>query len=98
MKKSIQGTRSFHSFKPISTNTIIAKRVSLDKEGQTFKISNRNEGVSLNEFHQGMFVACVYDREWFIGVILETNSEHNNIKVKFMSKGMKTNSFSWPTQ
>ena len=51
---------------------------------------------NINEFNQDMFASCTYDREWFIGIAIEINAIHDDVKIKFMNKSMKTNYFSWP--
>ena len=45
-----------------------------------------------------MYVACVYDKEWFLEVIVEVSIENEDIMIKFMNKNMDTNSFSWPVR
>ena len=97
--KSIEGTRGFRSFRPLSRSKISAKRVSFDDEEQIFEMFAEITNVptsNISEFNQGMFVACTYDREWFIGTVVEVNAVHDVVKIKFMNKNMKINSFSWP--
>ena len=51
---------------------------------------------NINEFNQGMFVRCTYDQKWFIGIVIEVNAIHDDVRIEFMNKNMKTNSFSSP--
>ena len=41
---------------------------------------------SFNDMHPGQFMAVVYDKDWYIGCILERSYEHQDILVKFMNK------------
>ena len=33
-----------------------------------------------------MYVACVYEREWFIGAIIEVSDETDDVKISFMKQ------------
>ena len=82
-----------------SRSKISAKPVFFGDEEQIFEMSAGITNVptsNINEFNQGMLVACTYDWEWFIGIVIELNAIHNDVKIKLMSKSMITNSFSWP--
>ena len=41
---------------------------------------------NISEYNQGMFVACTYGQEWFIGIVIEVNAIHDDMKIKFMKK------------
>ena len=48
----------------------------------------------------GDYVACMYDKDWYIGVIQEVCEEEGDIKVSFMhpkGPGRPENSFYWPS-
>ena len=48
----------------------------------------------------GDYVVCMYDEDWYIGVILEVCEEEGDIKVSFMhpkGPGRPENSFYWPS-
>ena len=43
-----------------------------------------------------MYVACIYDDDWFVGNVMEMSEQYNEIHVKFMQKNEKC--FWWPTK
>ena len=103
--KTVPGTRSHHSFIPINENVVEMRRVSFDEEGQQFVIGFNEEveeGFSPSSsvccddtlFPPGKYVACIYDRQWHIGIINE-RCEENDVYVKFMKRSSR-NVLSWP--
>ena len=42
------------------------------------------------------FVACKYDKLWWIGVIEEINDEKKDFKVNFLHPPGPTRNFHWP--
>ena len=103
--KTLPGTRSHHSFIPTSNVELRMKRVSADKDFTTIRFGPHpqqhaeadDESVSLqqNKFQPGKYVACIYDREWYVGTIAEYSEEHGDIYVDFMKRSKK-GFFSWP--
>lgn len=77
--KTITGTKSFHFFSPSSIEEITAKRTSLDPEicirwnfikgAETSPILQHSEPSLYN------YVACVYEENWWIGLVSEFNKE-----------------------
>ena len=43
-----------------------------------------------------MYVAWIYDDDWFVGNIIKISGQHNEIRVKLMKKNEKC--FLWPTK
>lgn len=43
-----------------------------------------------------MYVACIYDADWYIRIMLEVLVEYSEIHVKFMAKGGKC--IPWPRE
>ena len=48
-----------------------------------------------NDYQPGKYIACVYDKDWFIGHIDERSDENNDVHVKFMTKSARTGFLSW---
>ena len=44
------------------------------------------------------FVVCLYDRHYWVGIIMEVSSENLDVKVKFMHPKLPAPSFKWPTR
>lgn len=44
--------------------------------------------------HPGIYIACTYDNEWYIGNIVERSEEHQDVLVNFMRRSELN--LSWP--
>ena len=42
-----------------------------------------------------LFVVCLYDRKYWVGIIMEVSTENLNLKVKFMHPKLPTPSLKW---
>lgn len=94
--KTVPGTRSYHQFIPLSTNTIAAKRVSDDKEyGIKFYFTQENNKLKVKP---GQFLVCKYDGSFWVGMTCDIDDANNDVKVKFMKPTFPARSFTWPTR
>ena len=88
---TLPGTRSFHQFIPISDSIIDAKYVSDD---QYYVVQFDSCIVHLlgpgNTLSPSQFVACLYDRRYWVGIIVEVLTENLDVKVKFMHHKLPT--------
>ena len=41
------------------------------------------------------YIACTYDNEWYIGIIMGHSEEQNNVYVRFMTRAKNSNALSW---
>lgn len=48
--------------------------------------------TGMNFYQLAMYIACIYDEDWFIGNIVECSTELNNVLVKFMKQSAEKNS------
>lgn len=72
------------------------RRVSFDNFTITHgKQSSEKPTVLFDECLPGKYVACIYDKHWFIGNVLLSSLEHQDIRVKFMMQS-NNNHFNWP--
>lgn len=98
---TISGTRSHHSFVPMSQQKLKMKRISQD--AMFTEVSVHVGQPSTDSYHPndstnfqpGKYIACIYDEDWFIGNIVERSEEHGDVYVKFMRR--KNNILSWPS-
>ena len=63
-------------------------------------MKNSVQSSQLPYLSVGDHVACMYDEDWYIGVIQEVCEEEGDIKVRFMhpkGPGPPENSFYWPS-
>ena len=104
LSKTITGTRSHHSFVPISKCQIQMRRLSVDILSDNITIGNSKfkSGAIQNmpikntdEYHPGKYIASLYEYEWYIGIIIERSEEHSDVFVKFMKRSKDT-ILSWP--
>lgn len=75
----ILGTRSFHRIVPVADKRIKCYKTS---KSTTFieMVAKKNVSSSLEE--DGT-IACIYDKQWWLGRITNVNLEHNDCFVHF---------------
>ena len=67
----------------------------------TNRVINYLQGLELPCLSIGHYVACIYDKDWYIGTIEEVCDEEGDVKVNFMhpkGPGGPQNSFFWPSK
>ena len=57
-----------------------------------------SEVDSVNDVSAGSFYACMYDKDWFIGVVKYVSKEHNDVMVKFMHPKNLSKHYFWPSR
>ena len=77
------------------------KRLSLNDEGVLVKLYDDTTKSVLphlqlieNDLYPGKCVACIYDQDWYIGVITERSNENKDVCVKFMKRNNLV--LTWP--
>lgn len=100
--KTVPGTRSFHHFYPLSTNTIAAKRLSNDhKHSIIHSFSKQSSaGIQMVNIATNSYIACVYDDHWYFGLVLSKDEVEEDVEVTFMHPegDVSTSSFNWPSK
>ena len=83
--ETIPGTRSFHQFIPICHSIIGTKYVSDD---QYYAVQLNFNIVHLlrpgDTLSPSQFIVCLYDRQYWVGIIMEVSTANLDVKVKFM--------------
>ena len=82
--KTIAGTRSHHSFVPISSDSLKIRRISSHKDGISVKVSSLSRTMASQSFTPGQFVAAAYDKAWYLGVVEDVSQENEDVLVNFM--------------
>ena len=83
-------TRSYHQYTPLSATLIGAKSINDQLEYTTTydfstnRVTNSTQPSQLACLSIGEYVDCMYDKEWYIGMIQEVCEEEGDIKVSFM--------------
>ena len=102
--KTIPGTRSHHSFIPISETALEMKRLSSDVFGNQFSFGFKKHAPCSSRiaqiqndahFQPGHCIACKYDQHWYVGIITERCDEQKDVYVKFMHCN-QNHTLSWP--
>ena len=82
--KTIAGTRSHHSFVPISSDSLKIWRISPDKDGISVKVTSLSRTMASQSFTPGQFVAAAYNKAWYLGVMEDESQENEGVLVNFM--------------
>ena len=100
MGHTIPGTRSYHFFRPVSTNVIAYKRTAEDDAfAGSFNITGEPDidaRVTTEAIRLNVYVACRYDEKWWIGVVEEVNEMEQDVKINFLHPPGPARSFRWP--
>ena len=69
--------------------------LSANKGASNVSISKIQAPSNITDFMPRMYVACIYDGDWFVGNVTQISEQQNEIHVKFMKK-KKENTFCGP--
>ena len=96
-KRTIPGTRSSHCCIPTSETSLEMKRISADLVGTAVGERNVPDEKDFNnaELQVGKYIACLYDKEWYIGCIVDRSDEEGDVNVNFMKRNAQGR-LSWP--
>ncbi|KAG1656070.1 ARL14 effector protein [Nymphon striatum] len=89
--KTVPGTRTHHCFRVTNSNELCMYRISSDTLGITTKSKEKS-----SNFKAGMYVAAMYDADWYAGIITEVCQDKNDALIKFMHPKGPTRSLYWP--
>ena len=94
---TVAGTQSYHHFAPVDDNqTVVFKRLSSDTEICGKRRFNTTPPVPSAHYNIGDYVAVVYDREWYIGLIQSADTANQECEITFMHPKMSHTSLHWP--
>ena len=99
---TIPGTQIFHHFFPIHIGVIACKMTSEDPSfygcRNFFTAKSHSQVPPPLQIVLQHFVACIYDDEWWIGMVEGIEDEGDMVNINFMhQKGLIPNSgFQWP--
>lgn len=96
--KKIPGTRCHHCFIPEESGQLRMYRISSDVNGTLTQDSE--SGPDLQLYRPGTYVAAVYDQAWYVGSIVKTDDEKQDLLITFMKQTGPGSSkfFKWPAQ
>ena len=90
--QTVAGTHSYNCFIP-DGDSLIMKGISNDTINDVHKFNDPKLLQNLTTYQLGKYIACYYDKNWYIGVILVCSNENQDVKVKFMTQ--KRLNFQW---
>lgn len=97
--QTLPGTQSSHEAIPRNENSIECKRWSEDTQpALMFTFSYYKMTSPLQNLAILHYVACVYDSEWRIGILLSLDHEERDCQIKFVYQTRFTCSFKWSPQ
>ena len=95
---TIPGTRSFHHFYPIDDLKIATKRCSKDKEIALIHSFFPNTTIAEIEVFHFEYVCCLYEQQWWIGMVQDINKKEADVYIKFMHPHGPSASFTCPSK
>lgn len=95
---TIPGTRDNHCFIPTPEGSVIAKLISRDEtglDGGCVPVMQEydKELITLEQCTSGIFIAGLYDSNWWLGFMMETAKEKQDVRVTFMHPNGPTKKF-----
>ncbi|MCH2405822.1 MAG: hypothetical protein MK200_06475, partial [Nitrosopumilus sp.] len=85
--KTFNGSRSHHCFLPSKEgkNVLTMLVHSSDKFYINLELNlDENDIVPRDELKVGLYIAAIYDEQWYIGVILDISHDNDDARIKFM--------------
>ena len=92
--RTVVGTRSLHAFIPKTTDTITTKRFSLSTTSKDVKVMNERGELEMEEVSG--YVICIHNNQWWLGCVLEKNSENAQVKLSLLRPSGPSRSFRYP--
>ena len=99
---TVEGTRSFHHFQPLSTTKIQAKFLSVETEYAITHSFLQTEQDAHDELiaslSQNDYITCVYGNFWWVAMVLKVDCEEKDALCSFMHPHGYSENFHWPTR
>jgi hypothetical protein len=97
---TVKGTRDNHCFKPVSKDIMTVSRTSYSQICCQLSLTTspiRSTIKSKAKVKCHTYVACLYNLQWWIGLVEEISHEYEDIKINFFHPHGPSPSFYWPT-
>ena len=90
------GTRITHHFVPISCNKIAHKLAGEGREFFQFDFDKSlTKEIDIKNIKCFLYVSCIYDKFWWVGVVTEVNAHEGDLKIEFLHPHGPRKTFSW---
>ena len=93
--RTIPGTRQYHSFIPVSTETLQVRPFSRSFTFRLEKVTKQDSELEIESISG--YVTCVYDAGWWLAYVLEVDSENFEVKLTFLHPQGSARSYKYPT-
>ena len=93
--RTILGTRKLHSFVPVSYDTVQVRAFSRSTTFKTEKVTKQDSELGIEAISG--YVTCIYDAEWWLAFVLETDKENAELKVTILHPRGPSRSFKYPS-
>ena len=94
--RTIPGTRKLHSFVPLSRIKVSTKVYSFSATSKEERVTVLENEVASEEIKG--FVTCVYDKEWWVGCVLQVDEDSEQVNVSFLHPHGPSRSFKYPAK
>lgn len=97
LTQRITGTQSFHKIVPIKENLLKAYITSDSTVHTTCKVTDDPfSDEHVNAINMGNYVACCYEKNFWVGMITEHSEEYKDYKVSFLMQSKSLHNFIFP--
>ena len=96
LSRTISGTQKLHSFSPLSSDIVRTKAFSFSESSKTEKVSIGRNQLSSEEMIG--YVTCVYEEQWWLGYVLKTHPECEEVTINFLHPHGPSRSFKFPSR
>lgn len=97
--RTVPGTRSYHHFKPLSSDSMEIRKVSDSEKISLFFTFNEDEDVckwKCIRLTPNSYVAGVYDDKWYFALVKKVFDEEGDVDLLFLHPPGPAASFFWP--
>ena len=94
--QTIPGTRSLHSFIPISTDTLQTRRYSESKEFREQRVTRVDDDLEIDDVSG--YVTCVHTSKWWLACVLEVDKESAEVRVTLLHPCGLSRSYKYPSK
>ena len=96
--KKVRSNRTINYGKRKSDTEMRLSRISGEGEPNVIHGDHavHDNQYAIEKVEVGSYIGCLYDRQWFVGLVRDLSFEHNDVNVKFMHPKGPANAFFWP--
>ena len=94
--QTLPGTRSLHSFIPISTDTLQTRRYSEAEEFREQRVAQMDDDLEIDDISG--YVTCVHSSKWWLACVLEVDKENAEVRVTLLHPRGPSRSYKYPSK